>query len=127
MWDESQISTFSNSTIFLYFPTLFFSGFLVDGNPDIIVSPFNPFTGFFTGTGLDIPAILNTNLFVFYAPSGPITSIVSQNTTNTLATNPYVDSYGNYQSGPGDSSYTYGIIWDPLTGGLKFSEVRECS
>lgn len=124
---ESHISTFSNNTIFLYFPTLFFGGFIVDGNPDVIVSPFNSFTGFFTGTNLDLPAILNTNLFVFYAPASPITGIVSQNTTNTLATNPYVDSYGNYQNGPGDSSYTYGVVWDPVTGGLNFSEVRECS
>jgi len=76
---------------------------------------------------LDIPAILNTNLFITYAPAGPITGIVGQNNTNTLATNPYLDSYGPSQTGPGDSSLTYGVIGDPWMDDGRFGQMRECS
>lgn len=124
---RSLVGTLSDNTIYLYFPNLFFGGYFMDGSESLLVSAFNPSTGFFTGTNLTNTAILNTNLFITYAPNGPITGVISQNTTNTLATSPYVDAYGPQQTGPGDSSYTYGIIWDPTVGELGFSEVRECS
>lgn len=123
----SHISTFSDNTIFLYFPTLFSGGFVLDGVEGVLISPFNSFTGFFTGTNLDNLAILNNNLFITYAPAGPITGIVGQNTTTTMVTNPYLDPYGPGQTGPGDSSYPSDVNWSPYPIGTPFSEVRECS
>lgn len=124
---ESHISTFSNNTIFLYFPALFSGGYVLDGIEGILVSPFNPFTGFFTGTSLDTLAILNNNLFITYAPAGPIAGIVGQTTTTTVVTNPYLDPYGPGQNGPGNSSYPSDVNWSPYPLGTPFSEVRECS
>lgn len=124
---ESHISTFSNNTIFLYFPALFSGGYVLDGIEGILVSPFNPFTGFFTGTNLDTLAILNNNLFITYAPAGPITGIVGQTTTTTMVTNPYLDPYGPGQTGPGNSSYPSDVNWNPYPVGTPFNEVRECS
>lgn len=125
--NASHISTFSDNTIFLYFPTLFSGGFLLDGVGGVLISPFNPSTGFFTGTNLTNLAILNRNLFITYAPAGPITGVVSQTNTNTVATNPYLDPYGPRQTGPGDSSYSSDVNWSPFPVRDPFNEVRECS
>lgn len=123
----SHISTFSDNTIFLYFPTLFSGGYILDGVEGVVMSPFNQFTGFFTGTSLDTPAILNTNLFVTYAPAAFITGIVGQTTTTSQVTNPYLDPYGTGQTGPGDSSYPSEVNGFPFPSRMPFSEVRECS
>lgn len=123
---ESHISTFSNNTIFLYFPTLFSGGYVLDGIEGILFSPVNQYTGFFTGTGLDTLAILNGNLFITYAPAGPITGIVGQTTPTSQITNPYLDPYGPQQTGPGDSSFPSDVTW-PYPLHDPFAEVRECS
>ncbi len=133
----SHISTFSDNTIFLYFPNLFSGGYVLDGTEGVLFSAFNPDTGFFTGTTLSNLAILNNNLFITYAtpPAGPtpvtpaseITGIISQNTTTPLVTNPYLDPFGPRQTGPGDSSFPSDVRWDPYPHATPFTEVQECS
>lgn len=121
---ESHISTYSNNTIFLDFPTLFSGGFVLDGIEGIFFSPYNPFTGFFTGSTLNNLAILNQNLFITYG-GGVLAGIIGATNPTTVATNPYLDPFGPNQTGPGDSSYTTGIFWGPTGDGLD--QVRECS
>lgn len=126
---ESHISTVSPTTIFLFFPSLFSGGYVLDGvEGGAFFSSFNPFTGFFVGSSLDILAILNQNLFITYGtvPGSLVTGIVGQNTTDTFATNPYLDSYGDNQTGPGDSSLTIDISGSSGDDD-GFGRVRECS
>jgi filamentous hemagglutinin family protein len=121
----SHISTYSNNTIYLTFPTLFSGGYFLDGVEGVLFSPTNPFTGFFTGNFLNTPAILNTNLFITYAPLGAITDTVAQTTTTTQVTNPYLDPFGEGTTGPGDSSYQSEVS-DPYPSRSPFAEVQEC-
>lgn len=123
---ESHISTFSNNTIYLTFPTLFSGGYFMDGVEGVLFSSVNPFTGFFTGSSLDTLAILNTNLFITYAPAGALTNIVGQTTTTTQVTNPYLDPFGTGTTGPGDSSYLSEVDGYPYPSRSPFAEVQEC-
>lgn len=123
---EAHISTESPNTIILFFPSLFSGGYVLDGFEGYTISPLNPSTGFFAGASLLPPAILNQNLLVTYG-GGQLGTIVSQTTTNTLATNGTPDAYGPDQSGPAGSTV---VIFEPPLGydpTDDFSEVKECS
>lgn len=123
---ESYIGTQSPNTIILFFPSLFSGGYVLDGFTGYTISPLNSGTGFFAGASLIPPAILNQNLLVTYG-AGQLGTVVSQTTTNTLATNGTPDAYGPDQTGPTGSTV---VIFEPPLGydpTDDFSDVKECS